>query len=68
MQVSEYVKVICCEFSISLYLYFILVYLNLYPMIEKSSQSEAMIPMNCDPIYPFHGAILNLTVGIWPPF
>ncbi len=39
-----------------------------YPMIKKSSQSEATIPMNCDPTYPLHGAILNLTVGIWQPF
>ena len=33
--------------------------IGFYPMIKKSSQSEATIPMNCDPIYPLHGAILN---------
>ena len=34
--------------------------MNIYPMTKKSSQSEVTIPINCDPIYPLHGAILIL--------
>ena len=52
-----------------LYWYYVLrVCISNYPMIKKSSQSEATVSVNCDPIYLLHGAILNLAVGIWPPF